>query len=198
MRRVTPGLKQTTNQKRSLYIKQFQAFDLLKKKGVPVNESTSNSDLSVSITVDRTALSPCIIVSRDSGSDLAQPLKLAFPYTQGSFDGTPVIASATSHLGLPESAHRQLASFVQSLWEIYKEKEAFVLETRAGISTNGSFEVHSARFGFDDAAYRSSGRQEDIHKLRDTTEEVPEEVEAGKDGIVYIKYAHSRAWQDMY
>lgn len=80
---------------------------------------------------------------------------------------------------------------MQSLWEIYKEKEAFVLETQVGICTDGSFEVHGARFGFDDAAFRSSGRQEDIHRLRNTAEEVPEEVEAEKDGIVYIKYAGS-------
>jgi succinyl-CoA synthetase alpha subunit len=191
MRRVTPVSGQTIDQKRSLFIKQFQAFDLLKQKGIPVSESASGSDLSVSIAVDRTALSPCIIVSPTIESDPAHSRKFSFPYTQASFDRTPVIAAVASHLGLPASTHRQLAKFVQSLWEIYKEKEAFVLETQAGISTNGSFEVHGARFGFDDAAFRSSGRQVDIHKLRKTAEEVPEEVEAEKDGIVYIKYAES-------
>jgi succinyl-CoA synthetase alpha subunit len=191
MRRVTPVSIQTAQQKRSLYIKQFQAFDILKQKGVLVSESASSSDLSVSITVDRTALSPCIVVSPTAEFDQIQLKNYPFSYTLASFDGTPVIAAAASHLGLPASTHRKFAAFVQSLWEIYKEKEAFVLETQAGISTDGSFEVRSARFGFDDAAFRSSGRQEDIHKLRNTTEEVPEEVEAEKDGIVYIKYTES-------
>lgn len=41
---------------------------------------------------------------------------------------------------------------------------------------------------FDDAAYRSTKRQEDIHRLRQKDQEVPEEVEAEKDGIVYVKF----------
>ncbi|KAJ6181096.1 hypothetical protein N7519_011557 [Penicillium mononematosum] len=187
MRRVTPISRPTAGHKRSLYIKQFQAFDILRQKSIPVNESASSSDssISVSITVDRTALSPCIIASSTSESNPAQSQKFPFPYTQTGF-GSSIIAAVASHLGLPASAHKQLAGFVQALWEIYNEKEAFTLETQIAISADGTLEVHGARFGFDDAAFRSSGRQEDIHKLRDTAEEVAEEVEAEKDGIVYV------------
>ena len=35
------------------------------------------------------------------------------------------------------------------------------------------------------------GRQKDIQALRNIAEEVPEEVEAEKDGIVYIKFVGS-------
>jgi succinyl-CoA synthetase alpha subunit len=191
MRRVMPISRPTAN-KRNLYIKQFQAFDILKQKSVPVNESASSSDssISVSITVDRTALSPCIIASRGSDINPAQPQKFPFAYTQTKFENS-IISAVASHLSLPASAHKQLARIVQALWEIYKEKEAFTLETRIGISADGALEVHGARFGFDDAAFRSSGRQEDIHKLRNISEEVPEEVEAEKDGIVYVKYVEA-------
>jgi succinyl-CoA synthetase alpha subunit len=194
MRRVTPVLRSIPSQNRGLYIKQFQAFDLLKQKSVPVNETSSDFDFSVSIAVDRTALSPCIIASPTAEFDQAKSRKFPFPYTQAEFDRSPIIADAASHLGLSASGNEKLAGLVQSLWEIYKEKEAFVLETRVGISAGGSLEVHGARFGFDDAAYRSSGRQEGIHKLRNTSEEVPEEVEAEKDGIVYVKYVDTQ-WQ---
>jgi Succinyl-CoA synthetase, beta subunit len=159
-----------------------------------VNESASSFDssVSVSITVDRTALSPCIIASPSSNFNTAQSQKFPFPYTQTEFESS-VIAAVASHLGLPVSTHKQLTEIVQALWEIYKEKEAFTLETQIGISADGTLEIHGARFGFDDAAFRSSGRQEDIHKLRNKSEEVAEEVEAEKDGIVYVKYveAHS-------
>jgi succinyl-CoA synthetase alpha subunit len=189
LRRITPISRPAAGNKRNLYIKQFQAFDILKQKSVPVNESASSSDSSicVSISVDRTALSPCIIASSTSESNPALSQKFPFPYTQTKF-GSSIIAAVASHLGLPASSHPQLAGFVQALWEIYKEKEAFTLETQIAISADGTLEVHGARFGFDDAAFRSSGRQEDIHKLRDTSEEVAEEVEAEKDGIVYVKY----------
>lgn len=185
MRRISPTPK-PMNQKRSLYVKQFQAFDILKQKSVPIREAPSDSDASITISVDRTALSPCIIAS-PSASHLDKAQKFPFAYTQTSFDNSPIIADVSSHLGLPESAQNKLASLVQALWEIFKEKEAFVLETRLGTSADGSLEVHGARFGFDDAAFRSSKRQEDIHSLRNTAEEVPEEVEAEKDGIVYVK-----------
>lgn len=189
MRRITPISRPTGGHKRSLYIKQFQAFDILKQKSVPVNETASSSDssISVSITVDRTALSPCIIASSTSESNPAQSQKFPFPYTQTKFQSS-TIAAVASHLGLPASSHKQLAGFVQALWEIYKEKESFTLETQIAMSAGGTLEVYGAHFGFDDAAFRSSGRQEDIHKLRDTSEEVAEEVEAEKDGIVYVKY----------
>ncbi|KAJ5511691.1 ATP-grasp fold subdomain 2 [Penicillium expansum] len=188
MRRVTPISRPTTEHKRNLYIKQFQAFDILKQKSVLVNDTAASSDssISVSITVDRTALSPCIIASPASEFKPAQSQKFPFPYNQTKLDSS-IIAAVASHLSLPDSSHEQLSGIVQALWEIYKEKEAFTLETRIGISTDGTLEIHAARFGFDDAAFRSSGRQEDIHKLRNKSEEVPEEVEAEKDGIVYVK-----------
>ena len=187
-----PVSRRIAEHKRNLYIKQFQAFDILKQKSVPVNESAPSSDssISVSITVDRTALSPCIIASPTSDSTTSQSQKFPFPYTQTEFESS-VIAAVASHLGLPYSTHEQLAGIVQALWEIYKVKEAFTLETQIGVSADGALEIHGARFGFDDAAFRSSGRQEDIHKLRNKSEEVPEEVEAEKDGIVYVKYVEA-------
>lgn len=190
MRHFTPTSQPAIQQKRNLYIKQFQALDILKQKSIPVNETVSSSDGSVSISVDRTALSPCIVASPGLEFEPARSRKFPFSYKLASFEGQSVISEVASHLGLPASAQGKLASLVQALWEIFKEKEAFVLETRIGLSAEGNLEVHGAHFGFDDAAYRSSGRQEAIHSLRNKAEEVPEEVEAEKDGIVYVKYDH--------
>lgn len=187
LRRVTPALRHVPQQKRGLYVKQFQAFDILKQKNIPVSEEASDSDVSVSISVDRTALSPCITASPNAGFDAAQTRKFPFSYTQDTLADSPLIAEVSSHLGISRSVHDKLAGLVQALWEIFREKEAFVLETRVGFAADGSLVVHGAHFGFDDAAFRSSGRQEEIHRLRNTAEEVPEEVEAEKDGIVYVK-----------
>lgn len=147
-----------------------------------------SSNGSVSISVDRTALSPCIVASPVTEFEPLRSRRFPFSYNLASFENDSIIPEVASHLGLPVSAQDKLTGLVQALWEIFREKEAFVLETRVGLSTEGDLEVHGAHFGFDDAAYRSSGRQEDIHSLRNKAEEVPEEVEAEKDGIVYIKY----------
>jgi succinyl-CoA synthetase alpha subunit len=97
------------------------------------------------------------------------------------------LQAVAKHIGLAESSHAKLSALVQELVDIFLTKEAFVLETKVGMTPDGNLEVHGARFGFDDAAYRSAKRQEDIHNLRNKAEEVPEEVEAEKDGIVFIK-----------
>jgi succinyl-CoA synthetase alpha subunit len=98
-----------------------------------------------------------------------------------------MVARITSFLELPSGCNKSLGELIKQLWSIFKAKEAFVLETRISFSSEGVAEVHGARFGFDDAAFRSSGRQVEVHQLRDLTKEVPEELEAEKHGIIYIK-----------
>lgn len=191
MRRVARISRPAVQLKRNLYIKQFQALDILRQNSIPVNETASSSDGSISIAVDRTALSPCIVASPGAECESIRSRRFPFSYNLASFENNAVVPEVVAHLGLPASAHGQLASLVQALWGVFKEKEAFVLETRIGLSTDGKLEVHGARFGFDDAAYRSSGRQEVIHSLRNKAEEVAEEVVAEKDGIVYVKYDYS-------
>jgi succinyl-CoA synthetase alpha subunit len=68
------------------------------------------------------------------------------------------------------------------------KKEAFILETMF-VERLGELKVVGARFGFDDAAFRSTKRQSDIHALRRSEDEDPQELQAEQDGIVYIKLA---------
>jgi succinyl-CoA synthetase alpha subunit len=102
------------------------------------------------------------------------------------------LGEVAKHLQLAKSAHKQLEKLVEDLVDIFMTKEAFVLETKVGFALDGTLGVNGARFGFDDAAFRSSKRQEEVHSLRNESEEVLEEVEAEKDGIVYVKYDSSR------
>ncbi|GES58995.1 hypothetical protein ATETN484_0003021700 [Aspergillus terreus] len=191
MRQVTPRRQGMLpqNQKRSLFVKQFQALDMLREKSIPVRETApSESDIYLNLTVDRTALSPCILASTSADFTPAATSRFPFPYTTTRFtDGeNSIIEAAASHLQLPASAKGRLAELIQALWEIFREKEAYLLKVRTS-PVDGAFEVRGARFGFDDAAFRSSGRQEEVHRLRQPEEEVREEVEAEKDGIVYVK-----------
>lgn len=174
-------------QTRSLYVKQHQALDMLKEQSICVRESQpSESDISVSVTVDRTALSPCITVASPVNRDFS--LRFPFEYNTAALGSRidSAIAAIASHLGLHKTEHAKTAQLIEVLWQTFNEKEAFSLETRVG-SSEGALEVRGARFGFDDAALKSSGRQEAVHQLRDKESEVPEEVEAEKDGIVYVK-----------
>lgn len=178
-----------SKQIRSLYVKQFQALDMLREKSIAVCEAgPSEGDFFVTLTVDRTALSPCILTSPTA--DFEPSLTGRFPFSYANPDlssESSLLKAIAAHLQTPAEAYDGLARLIRGLWQIFKEKEGYLLEVCANLSTTG-LEVRGARFGFDDAAYKSSGRQEAVHKLRDRAEEVPEEVEAEKDGIVYVKY----------
>ncbi|KAA8652038.1 putative succinyl-CoA synthetase subunit alpha [Aspergillus tanneri] len=194
MRRVSPRTstpKMPSQPKtRSFYVKHFQALEMLRQKGISVRETAPlDSDFFLSLTVDRTELSPCIMASSKADFDPSHTKRFPFAYASEGFSGVldPLIKAIAAQLRLPETAQEKLAELVQTLWQIFKEREAYVLEVRANASSGGPLEVRGAHFGFDDAAFRSSRRQEEIHRLRNPAEEVPEEVEAEKHGIVYVK-----------
>lgn len=197
MRRTTLGTRpklQQSQQTRSLFIKPVQALDMLKKLEIPIRHTTtaSESDITVSLTVDRNTFSPSIIVSPTSNFDPVHTKSFPFSYNNtadftSSENSLP--KSVASYLQLPERVIPDFAALTQALWHIFQQNEAFLLQIRAHVSADGSLEVHDARFGFDDAALRGAAREGTVHELRNPADEVPEELEAEKSGIVYVKCA---------
>lgn len=153
-------------------------------------KQASPEDFHLSVTVDRTSLSPCVTVSSGSKSPKSS-LRIPFNYASPEFStntNNAIQSKIVSFLGYKTDYQEAVGRYLQELYRIFKDNEAFVLETRASFSPEKNIVVHEARFGFDDAAYKSSGRHEKLHQLRDVAEEVPEEVRAEKSGIVYVKY----------
>ncbi|PMD48664.1 putative succinyl-CoA synthetase subunit alpha [Hyaloscypha variabilis F] len=179
----------TAIQKRNLYIREELALDLLRERGINASEySGRGRKRMLAVAVDRANLSPCIIASpaTSTGDPHAQAKKFAFDYKQGFDVGqAPAIAE---HLQLGDSSKESLPKLINGLVDLYMKKEAFLLETMF-VERLGELKVVGARFGFDDAAFRSTKRQSGIHGLRRTEDEDPQELEAEKDGIVYIKLA---------
>ena len=177
-------------QKRTLYIKQAQAFDMLKDYDVPVSEVAAKpgEEYLLAVSIDRSNLCPCIVASPPTTAEdpYIEARRFPFDYRAGLDDST--IPSIVSHLQLHPSSTEPLTRILHSLVTLFKTKEAFLLETRLSITSSGDPAVSSARFGFDDAAFRSAQRQADAHALRDVEHEDPDEVEAERNGIVYIKY----------
>lgn len=156
-------------------------------------KQASPEDFHLSITVDRTSLSPCITVSSGNKSSESS-LRIPFNYASLEFStntNNAIQSEIVSFLGYETGYQEAVGKYIQELFKIFKENEAFVLETRASFSPEKRIVVHGARFGFDDAAYKSSGRHEKLHQLRDIAAEVPEEVRAEKSSIVYVKYVFS-------
>jgi succinyl-CoA synthetase alpha subunit len=176
-------------QKRNLYIRENLAFDLLRERGINASEySGRGRKRMLAVAVDRASLSPCIIASPASNPENvhAEAKKCSFDYNNGfDINQVPDIAE---HLQLGQSSKESLPKLINGLVDLYMKKEAFLLETMF-VERLGELKVVGARIGFDDAAFRSTKRQSDIHALRRTEDEDAQELEAEKDGIVYIKLA---------
>jgi succinyl-CoA synthetase alpha subunit len=194
LRRVSPtkapaSIFTTSIQKRTLYIGEDLALDLLRERGINASEySGKGRKRMLAVAVDRANLSPCIIASpaNDSANPHAEAKKFPFNYKTG-FQSNQVPAIA-GHLQLGNSSKESLPKLIGGLVDLYMKKEALLLETMF-VERLGDLKVVGARFGFDDAAFRSTKRQSEIHALRRTEDEDPQELEAEKDGIVYIKLA---------
>ncbi|KAI1736513.1 succinyl-CoA synthetase-like protein [Xylaria scruposa] len=192
MRRPSSAIRNGTQQTRAIYLTQSTAFELLRQRGLPVVNSTSTSDREhlLAVTLNRSTSSPCIIASSSVNGEAKKPRRFDYKYGVGAEDLD--ISSIASQLGLDGNNSNTISSLrtiLTGLITLFAEKEAYLLETRLVTSKDASsnLAIASARFGFDDAAHRSGGRQTDIQALRDTSVEDAAEVGVEKDGIVYIK-----------
>ena len=184
---VQPPAPRSAYQKRTLYIRESDAFDMLREKGINASEYSGKGDRHLlAVAVDRVNLSPCIIASPsiDPGNPHAKAKKFPFNYRHG-LDPTQAQEIA-EHIQASSTAAASLPQLLTSLVDLYKAKEAFLLETLV-VERLSELKVVNARFGFDDAAFRSTQRQAEVHALRHIADEDPHQVAAEEAGIVYIK-----------
>lgn len=143
------------------------------------------------IIVDRTERSPCIVAAPTAEVSSIEKRVKRFPYDWQQGPSESLINEAIDHLQLgsaPITAKRQARSLITNLSKMYKEKEGTILSGCVSVDDSGNLKLHqpSVTLMFDDSAYRSNKRQEDVHKLRQKDKEDPAEVEAEKDGIVFV------------
>ncbi|KAI9804277.1 MAG: hypothetical protein M1833_007084 [Piccolia ochrophora] len=176
-------------QRRNFYLEGNHAVNLLKESDVCIDPSTAavGTLIRIAVSVDRSTLQPRVVI--DAGGDKPDFLRsFPFDYRQGLKEDT--LTSITQQLQQDleiRVARKQLATFLLALIRIFTSKEAFLVQTHVAISKSGEIAVRKARFGFDDAAFKIGKRHEEVHRLRNMNDEVPQEVEAEADGIVYVK-----------
>ncbi|KAG9234125.1 succinyl-CoA synthetase-like protein [Amylocarpus encephaloides] len=186
---VSHALEVNLNQRRPLYIKESLGLDLLRERGINASEySGTGRRRMLAIGVDRASLSPCVIASPATDPLSPHVEAKVFPFDYRSGFDKKLVPEVARYLQLGDPYRVSLPKLINGLVDLYMKKEAFLLETLF-VERLGDLKVVGANFGFDDAAFRSSKRQEDIHALRIIEEEDPQEVEAEKDGIVYLKFA---------
>lgn len=196
--------KASQQQQRGLHLRPDQAQTALDPylspiDGLSLSQSEAPSDaFYLAVTVDRTARSPCLLTSPSTNeSTLSQRVrKIPYSWVDGPSDSQ--IQEALSHAQLdaaPPGAKAQAAALLASWSRMYKDKEAVTLSSSVSISKDGNLQLHapSMVLQFDDSAFRTMKRQEDLHRLRDKAAEHPSEVAAEQDGIVYVHLADQAA-----
>ncbi|KXL42078.1 MAG: hypothetical protein FE78DRAFT_34747 [Acidomyces sp. 'richmondensis'] len=200
-RRHKPYTSQPTpwpQSKRGLFLRPDQALGPLKPYvdqvgGLSLTQNEAPKDsFYVAVTVDRTERSPCIEASPTADPSQLQQRVKRFPYDWREGPTDTVIMQAIQHMQLdasPPAAMGQAKDLIKALSKMYTDKEAVTLSGTISIDSSGNLQIHQSSLvlQFDDAAYRSSKRHEDIHRLRQKELEQPEELEAEKDGIVFVK-----------
>lgn len=93
----------------------------------------------------------------------------------------------SSSVEAKEKVIDSLARILETLTQIFFEKDGSSLTVRISQNKEECFEVIRAVFEFDDRALKSF-RQPSIGALRDKSQMTAEELEAKKGGMIYVKY----------
>ncbi|RSL69903.1 hypothetical protein CEP53_002026 [Fusarium sp. AF-6] len=141
----------------------------------------------IAMTIDRENYCPVIrlkhLESTPSHAEKkSSQYSFVFSLTNGITDN--IIADISKTLELSETKTETLGKILQGMFLIFSEKEAINLETHLLSTSDGQLICSDSGFFFDDAAQK---RQPDLFALRDSAQEIREEVEAEKYGLVYVR-----------
>ena len=144
----------------------------------------------LAILLDRATARPVIVASTEGGVDIEKvaaetPEKITRVSIDPSLGLMPFQARQVAlGLGFKGTAFRQAVKIVMSLYRLFHEKDASMVEINPLILTeDGNVEALDAKMGFDDNALF---RQKEVAALRDLNEEDPREVEASRYSLNYI------------
>lgn len=145
----------------------------------------------LSVVMDRKNQSTMIIASSEGGMSVEEVAKKnpeaikKFPVNINEGVSDELAIKIASGLGFTADAVPKAAADIKTLYKIFKEKDATQVEINPLTETKEhDVECVDAKFNFDkSAAYR----QKDVFAWRDVSQEDPDEVEASKYGLNFIK-----------
>ena len=144
----------------------------------------------LAILLDRGTSKPVIVASTEGGIDIEEvavrnPEKITREFIDPATGLEPSQARKVAQsLGFEGGQAEQMVKFLDTLFRLYWEKDATMIEINPLITTpQGQIIALDAKVSFDDNALY---RQLEIQELRDLNEEDPKEVEASRNNLSYI------------
>ncbi|KAL5601514.1 hypothetical protein FOBRF1_009047 [Fusarium oxysporum] len=174
-----------------LKTKQTSGEGILVEKVLVAEFEECEEEWYLAIALDRERYSPVVLISRSGGVDIEDTAKsesgslrsFHFDYAEGI---TPdLLKRLRTGVGANSAEAEKLGAILTRLWDLFVSKDATLLEINPLARTGeANFKCLDAKFMIDDASQR---RQPELFAQRDIQAEVPEEIEAQKYGLVYIK-----------
>lgn len=185
-------------QRHGLHLESGVAKQLLRDQGISIvdQEQPGDDKRYLAFTVDRSNRCPAIIASPTAKPEQIFARARWFPYNYGKGPSEEIVRAVFRQLQLsaaPPAAMAALGKTINALAETFKAREAYAMSTILSGTEDGGLHVEQAQVMLDDSAYKSGMRQENLFATRDKANEDPDEVEAEKDGIVYIKLSDPEA-----
>ncbi|MFM6962605.1 MAG: ADP-forming succinate--CoA ligase subunit beta [Polynucleobacter victoriensis] len=144
----------------------------------------------VGILTDRATQSVVVMASSEGGMDIEEvaaktPEKIIKAFVNPLVGLTDADAAKLAQgIGVPEASQAQAKAVLQSLYKVYMDTDASLVEINPLIlEGNGNIKALDAKFNFDSNALF---RHPEIVAYRDLDEEDPAEVEASKFDLAYI------------
>jgi succinyl-CoA synthetase beta subunit len=144
----------------------------------------------VGILTDRATQSVVVMASSEGGMDIEEvaaktPEKIIKAFVNPLVGLTDADAAKLAlGIGVPEASQAQAKAVLQSLYKVYMDTDASLVEINPLIlEGNGKIKALDAKFNFDSNALF---RHPEIVAYRDLDEEDPAEVEASKFDLAYI------------
>ena len=144
----------------------------------------------VGLLTDRATQSVVVMASSEGGMDIEEvaavtPEKIIKVFANPLVGLTDADAAKLAQgIGVPEASQAQAKAVLQSLYKVYMDTDASLVEINPLIlEGNGNIKALDAKFNFDSNALY---RHPEIVAYRDLDEEDPAEVEASKFDLAYI------------
>ncbi|KAK3695238.1 succinyl-CoA synthetase-like protein [Podospora appendiculata] len=187
-----PPTRCSQQQRRHIHLAEDKCMDLLRAAG-QVNCGTYSGHGTrglLAIGINRSTRSPCIIAAPAiHEGELLTPNVRHFPFDFQRGPDQLASERVASHLqlgGSKGSAVDSLRQAIASLFAIFFNKEAYLMTTHI-VERLGAIKIVAAQFSFDDAAFRSAGRQRDLHMLAAGSSGDQPDAAAENSGIAYIR-----------
>ncbi len=152
---------------------------------------TEPKEFYLSILLDRAEGCNVIMASTEGGMDIEEvaektPEKIIKEWIDPAVGLQPFQARKVAFaLGLEGKAMKEMVKFIFALYKAYESTDASMFEINPVLKTSDNNVIAvDAKVNLDENALF---RHKDLAELRDITEEDPLEVEAGRNGLNYVK-----------